>query len=698
MEKKIAYRKLIAWQKADELAFQIYRATKNLPSEEKFGLVSQMRRAAVSVAANIAEGYTRNSKKDKVHFYNIAVGSLTEIEYYLDFALRLQYLPEDRYQELIQLRLEIGRLLNGLIKGTNNKWKAGGKTLMVLFLVSCSLFLVSTVQAASLYFSPSSGSHAVGTSFTVSVYVSSADQAMNAASGIITFPQDKLEVTSLSKSGSVFSLWVQEPSFSNSAGTVNFEGIVLNPGFTGASGKVISITFKTKAAGSAPITFSSGSALANDGKGTNILTGLGNANFSIGVVGPGAPKIVTPAEVAGAPEAPAISSPTHPDPNKWYAVKEAKFIWDVPKDATAVRLLVGRIPNAVPTVTYIPAISSKELDKLEDGIWYFSARLKNSAGWGAVSHFRFQIDTQPPEPFIIKFIDGNETENPRPTVVFDTTDSLSGVNYYKIKIGEGDFFSVAPEIVKTNSYTLPLQNPGKRNILVQAFDNAENYSVATEEFIIKPLQTPVFTEYPKELQSGEALTAKGETKYPNSQIIVWLQKEKDDPQNFTVQSDRDGNFTFTADEKLRDGIYRLWAEVIDARGAKSNPSEKVTIAVERPAFLRIGSWAVGFLSVVIPLIALVLLLVYLAWHWWHKFAIMRKRVKKEIREVDQALHKAFDVLKETIREQIKMLEKTRNKRELTEEEEKIIKQLKRDLDDAEKFVGKEIEDVEKTVK
>ncbi|HCX27859.1 MAG TPA: hypothetical protein DHI91_01835, partial [Candidatus Portnoybacteria bacterium] len=176
MEKKIAYRKLIAWQKADELAFQIYRATKNLPSEEKFGLVSQMRRAAVSVAANIAEGYTRNSKKDKVHFYNIAVGSLTEIEYYLDFALRLQYLPEDRYQELIQLRLEIGRLLNGLIKGTNNKWKAGGKTLMVLFLVSCSLFLVSTVQAASLYFSPSSGSHAVGTSFTVSVYVSSADQ------------------------------------------------------------------------------------------------------------------------------------------------------------------------------------------------------------------------------------------------------------------------------------------------------------------------------------------------------------------------------------------------------------------------------------------------------------------------------------------------------------------------------------------
>jgi len=121
----------------------------------------------------------------------------------------------------------------------------GGALLFVIFGI-----LPVTAQAASLYFSPSSGTHAVGTSFTVSVYVSSADQAMNAASGVISFPSDKLSVESLSKSGSVFSLWVQEPSFSNSAGTINFEGIVLNPGFTGASGKAINITFKTKAAGS----------------------------------------------------------------------------------------------------------------------------------------------------------------------------------------------------------------------------------------------------------------------------------------------------------------------------------------------------------------------------------------------------------------------------------------------------------------
>ncbi len=100
------YRRLIVWQKADELAFQVYIITKKFPKEELFSLVSQMRRAALSVPAN------------KVQFYNIAKGSLTEIEYYLDFSLRLGYLNENLYDLLVELRNEVGRLLNGFIKST----------------------------------------------------------------------------------------------------------------------------------------------------------------------------------------------------------------------------------------------------------------------------------------------------------------------------------------------------------------------------------------------------------------------------------------------------------------------------------------------------------------------------------------------------------------------------------------------------
>lgn len=111
------YRKLEVWRKADELAFQAYVITKDFPKYELFGLTSQIRRAAISVPANITEGYAHWSKKEKRRFYEIANCSLTELEYYIDFIYeRLQYIDEDEYRKLTDLRDEIGRMLNGLIR------------------------------------------------------------------------------------------------------------------------------------------------------------------------------------------------------------------------------------------------------------------------------------------------------------------------------------------------------------------------------------------------------------------------------------------------------------------------------------------------------------------------------------------------------------------------------------------------------
>ena len=99
---------------------------------------------------------------------------------------------------------------------------------LIFFFFLFGLAPLST-DAATLSFSPTAESYAVGSTFSVGVSVGSVDQAINAVSGVISFPWDKLEMVSLSKTGSIFSLWVQEPSFSNSVGTVSFEGIVLNP-------------------------------------------------------------------------------------------------------------------------------------------------------------------------------------------------------------------------------------------------------------------------------------------------------------------------------------------------------------------------------------------------------------------------------------------------------------------------------------
>lgn len=109
--------------------------------------------------------------------------------------------------------------------------------------------------------------------------VSSSRQAINAISGILSYPIDKLQVTSVSKIGSVLSLWVQEPSFSNSRGTVTFEGVVPNPGFNESNGRVLSVNFRVVGTGPAEVALTSGSLLANDGYGTNVLKSLGSANY-----------------------------------------------------------------------------------------------------------------------------------------------------------------------------------------------------------------------------------------------------------------------------------------------------------------------------------------------------------------------------------------------------------------------------------
>ena len=118
-EYKVGYKNLNTYKKADELVILIYKVTKNFPKEELFGLVSQIRRCAVSIVANIVEGYGRRTNKDKAHFCFIARGSLNELEYYIDLTHQLNYINATDYQELSQKRGDVGRLLSGLIKSFN---------------------------------------------------------------------------------------------------------------------------------------------------------------------------------------------------------------------------------------------------------------------------------------------------------------------------------------------------------------------------------------------------------------------------------------------------------------------------------------------------------------------------------------------------------------------------------------------------
>lgn len=108
---------IIAWKNAHSLVILVYRITKTFPDYERFGLCSQFQRAAVSIPANIAEGYKKLSKADKLRFFNISQGSIEECRYYCILSRDLGYINEQVYTQLLQKILDTSYMLNSYIKG-----------------------------------------------------------------------------------------------------------------------------------------------------------------------------------------------------------------------------------------------------------------------------------------------------------------------------------------------------------------------------------------------------------------------------------------------------------------------------------------------------------------------------------------------------------------------------------------------------
>ncbi len=222
------------------------------------------------------------------------------------------------------------------------------KNLFKSLIVSLTIFFVSfgtSLYAATLSFTPSAGQYSVGQTLAVAVLLSSTNQSANAMSASLSFPRDLLTVTSISKAGSIVSLWATEPQFSNSAGTISFEGIIPNPGFQGAGGRLITIYFRINTVGKAPIIITNSSVLANDGQGTNILTNVNNAEFSL----------------AAAPERVVPPTPTPTPPSKAPTVPKTT---DTPPVAVSTSSTATSTPEASASTT--PIISTIGEDDSRD--------------------------------------------------------------------------------------------------------------------------------------------------------------------------------------------------------------------------------------------------------------------------------------------------------------------------------------------
>lgn len=351
-------------------------------------------------------------------------------------------------------------------------------------VLAATFFFVATpsiASAASLIVSPASGSYNTGQNFSVSVFVASPDTAVNAISGRLSVPTDKLDIVGVSTSGSIISFWVSGPTIDNASGTVNFEGVALNPGYQGNAGRVVTITLRGKSAGVADVVLSSGAVLANDGRGTNVLTSLGRGRFTIqGVTTP--PVQPPPTDPEGFSRA-IISSPSHPDPNRWYSASSGSISWIMPPTATGVNVEIDQRPDTALTALSRGRISTRAFSDLSDGVWYAHVRLRGPDGWVATSHFPIRIDTTPPDSVSVIPV-REDPSSPVVHLMVRGTDALSGIDRFDIEIDGSSPITWRDD--GTGIFATPPLAPGAHTLTAYAVDQAGNRRPATAMFTVEP--------------------------------------------------------------------------------------------------------------------------------------------------------------------------------------------------------------------
>ncbi len=357
----------------------------------------------------------------------------------------------------------------------------------IKFLSFILLFLIipKLSFSASLYLQPSSKNLNVGDNLIVTVYVDASDQAINAASGRITWDNSILKYVSHSKSGSIFNFWVREPEVEGNEFT--FEGVVFNPGFQGKTGKILTINFKAVRPGETKIDFISGMVLANDGYGTNILKAMIGGSYKITQILQ-REEITIKEEILSSNNLlprPIITSPTHPDPNKWYNNNNPVFEWQVPSNINLVRTAYGKNSDLIPYVEYSPPISRRKLENVPDGTYYFAVQFENEFGRSEIARFRFNIDTQPPEITEFSLI-------PKDNGLYlkiVATDSLSGLA--KAEIYVDDSLYSREDFIDGVVTKLISALEGSKKIKVVIKDMANNEVFKEEVVNFKPIERPI---------------------------------------------------------------------------------------------------------------------------------------------------------------------------------------------------------------
>ncbi len=345
--------------------------------------------------------------------------------------------------------------------------------LILFFLISGTLIphQVKAEDSATLYLSPASGSFFVGDTFSVGIFANTGGNSINAVDVKLRFPADKLQIVNPTLGESFISIWVSQPEYSNTNGSLDLAGIIPNPGINTKSGLITSVVFRVKQPGEATIYFDKSSQiLKNDGLGTNLLDTFVNGKYNL---------IVPP------PEGPIVTSISHPDKNRWYSNPNPEFSWTKDEDVVDFSYNLDKNPQGVPDEESEGASTTKKYTNVPDGVWFFNIKAKKTS-WGGTTHFPVLIDTTPPASFPINIDPPQLSDVDKGLVSFLTTDNASGVGHYEIMVeGIDDSAQSTPIFIEaTSPYRMSPLKEGKYQITVRAFDNTGNFRDVKKEITV----------------------------------------------------------------------------------------------------------------------------------------------------------------------------------------------------------------------
>ncbi len=668
-----------------------------------------------------------------------------------------------------------------------------------LFLSLAVFFRPAPAQAAVMSLSPSGGTFIVGSTFTVSVLLNTEGESVNTIGTTISFPADKLQLVSPSTGNSIISLWTSLPQVDNLRGTVTLQGGIPG-GIKVSNGVITTLTFRVKSVGTAVVKFTDKSkVLLNDGQGSDALKQTTNGVYILMLPPPAGPQVV---------------SETHPDQSRWYSNPTLALLWSPDAVVEGYSYIINSEPVDIPDDISEGNKTSLTYRKLGDGVHYFHIKALKDGNWGGTTHFAVKVDTIAPAGFPIEVIPNARTTRKQPIVQFSTTDNLSGIDHYELKVvpllvkaaagesatGPGTTQPIFIDMV--SPYVLPELQLGKYDIIVRVYDNAGNFQESVQHLaIVAPLFTviselglrigesftitwlwlwlilgailivliygawrvrqwhrrilrqqiqrelprhvktqldelmayrakygkalvaallfftalllwsgsakaaqsveitpPIITTISRDISNNEIFYIGGKIDTASTTVIIYLQNiSTGKTVSETVISDKRGEWFYRHDAFLTSGSYLLWVQSKLGQ-SESPPSPQVQLKVHTTAF-QIGAarfsiesiYAALFLA---ALAVVIFLTVYIVVH-----ALRGKkhlaRVMKEISEAEESVRRGFAVLRRDIQAELQVIHNIKKNKELSPEERAKEDLLMKDLDEVEKYIGKEIWDIER---